>query len=206
MGMKIRNLVLDMGNVLLTWAPEAFALRAAGNEADAGILCGALFGAPEWQMQDAGLLTEEVAYHVARSRTPERLHGALQLLYERWPLWMEPLPGADETTARAKRAGLKLYLLSNAGTRFPAAISHHGFIARFDGMMVSAHEKVSKPDPRIYRRLFDTFSLSSRECLFVDDIRQNIDAAEQAGMEAHLFDGDFRKVEERLRHLGVPLP
>lgn len=201
----IRNLILDMGNVLITWEPRAFALRAAGNEEDAEILNSALFDTPDWPLHDAGGINEETVLRRALDRTPNRLHSALITLFDRWPYWMAPIPGADAFTLKAREAGLRLYLLSNAGTRFPQVLRGRPFYPRFNGMMVSAHEKLSKPDPRIYRRLCDVFSLQPRECLFVDDLIQNVEGAARAGMAAHLFDGDYRKVEDKLRDVGVTL-
>jgi putative hydrolase of the HAD superfamily len=118
---------------------------------------------------------------------------------------MAPVPGADAFTQKAHDAGLRLFLLSNAGARFPGALEGRDFYPRFEGMMVSAQEKVSKPDPRIYLRLCQRYALLPRECLFVDDIMENVNGAVQTGMAAHLFDGDFQKVEDRLRDLGVVL-
>lgn len=204
--MALRNLVLDMGNVLLTWEPRAFALRAAGNREDAGILYGALFGSPEWPLHDAGQIGDGEVLRAALSRTPPRLHETLRALHEQWPRWMAPVPGAEAFTLKAREAGLRLYLLSNAGTRFPRALEGRGFYPRLDGAVVSAHEKVSKPDRRIYERLCGRYGLQPRECLFVDDIEENVKGAVRAGMEAHLFNGDFTKVEDRLRALGAVLP
>lgn len=203
--MTIRNLVLDMGNVLLTWEPGAFAFRAAGNEQDAGILYDALFDSPEWQLHDAGQIDEEEVLRVSLLRTPGRLHDALRLLFDQWPRWMSPIPGADSFTVMAREAGLRLYLLSNAGTRFPQALKERDFYPRFNGMMISAHEKVSKPDLRIYERLCERYRLLPRECLFVDDLAGNVQGALRAGMSAHLFDSDYQKVEDRLRDFGVIL-
>ena len=55
----IKNIVFDMGNVLVGWTPMEFALRAAGNEEDAKVLYAALFEPREWGMADAGLLSRE---------------------------------------------------------------------------------------------------------------------------------------------------
>lgn len=204
--MAVRNLILDMGNVLLTWEPRAFALRAAGNRQDAEILYSALFDSVEWHLHDAGQIDQVELLRVSLSRTPQRLHDRLKALHEQWPRWMAPIPGADTFTIRAREAGLRLYLLSNAGTRFPEALKERDFYPRFHGAMVSAHEKICKPDRRIYERLCERFDLLPRECLFVDDLDENVDGAIKAGMEAHLFDGDYKKVEDKLRGLGVVLP
>lgn len=196
--MAIKNLVLDMGNVLLGWTPEAFALRAAGKPQDADILCRALFAHADWALHDAGRITEETLLQRALSRAPERLHRQLENLVSGWPLWMPPVPGAEEITRDAKAAGLRLYLLSNAGARFPDALKAQGFYPRFDGMMVSYHENTAKPDPRLYQRLCVRFSLVPGECLFVDDIAANVQGARTAGMEALVFAGDWRPVRDRL--------
>jgi putative hydrolase of the HAD superfamily len=204
--MAVRNLIMDMGNVLLTWEPRAFALRAAGNRKDAEILYSALFDSVEWHLHDAGQIDEEELLRVSLSRTPQRLHDTIKVLHEQWPRWMAPIPGADAFTIKVREAGLRLYLLSNAGTRFPEALKERDFYPRLHGAMVSAHEKLTKPDRRVYERLCERFSLLPRECLFVDDLIENVDGAMKAGMAAHLFDGDFIKVEDRLRGLGVALP
>lgn len=203
--MAVKNLVLDMGNVLLAWAPMDLARMAAENEEDAKIMNSALFDTPEWGMMDAGQIDETELLRAALGRAPERLHEALRRLLDNWPAGMAPIPGADDFTRRAKDAGLKLYLLSNASKRFPGVLSSQPFYPRFDGMMVSAHEKMTKPDPRIYRLLCRRFSLVPQECLFVDDIAVNVKGAEQVGMAAMHFEGDYRKVEDRLRELGVVL-
>lgn len=203
--MAVKNLVLDMGNVLLAWAPMDLARMAAKNEEDAKMLNSALFDTPEWGMMDAGQIDEAELLRAALGRAPERLHEALRRLLDNWSAWMVPIPGADDFTRRAKEAGLKLYLLSNASKRFPGVLSSQPFHPRFDGMMVSAHEKMTKPDPRIYRLLCRRFSLVPQECLFVDDMAVNVKGAEQVGMAAMHFEGDYRKVEDRLRELGVVL-
>ena len=203
--MAIRNLVLDMGNVLLSWEPRAFALQAAGNAADTNILYDALFGSPQWAQHDAGQIDEAELLRAAMDRTPEQLHDTLRQLHAHWPQWMAPVPGASAFARAAHEAGLRLYLLSNAGTHFPAALEDRDFYPLFDGMLISAHERLAKPDPRIYQRLCERFGLAPRECLFVDDMAVNAEGARQAGMLAHHFDGDWDKVAHRLHEHGVML-
>lgn len=203
--MAVKNLVLDMGNVLLSWEPETFALRAAGNKEDAEILSRALFLTPEWAMIDEGQIDEPELLRISLQRTPERLRGTLRMLFDHWISWMAPIPGAEDFTKRAMEAGLKLYLLSNASKRFPGVLEIRPFYARLDGMMVSAHENVAKPDPRIYRLLCERYSLNPEECLFVDDLTANVKGAEAIGMHAVLFEGNYQKVEDRLRELGIAM-
>jgi len=43
------------------------------------------------------------------------------------------------------------------------------------------------------------------KCLFVDDLIENVNGAVKAEIAAHLFDGDYNKLEDRLRDMGVIL-
>jgi putative hydrolase of the HAD superfamily len=197
-GRDISNLVLDMGNVLLGWTPRDFALRAADSAADADLLYCALFDSPDWALHDMGQVDEDTLLRRAQERLPARLHRQLEYLIDSWPAWMPPVPGTDEITRRAKQAGYQLYLLSNAGVRFPGALRDQPFYPRFDGMMVSYHERIAKPDVRLYRRLCERYCLDPGECLFVDDVEVNIQGAMAAGMQAHHFTGDWQPVVVKL--------
>ena len=191
----IKNIVFDMGNVLVSWTPMEFALRAAGNEEDAKILSAALFDTPEWGMADAGLLSREELLRLALERTPDRLRETMRKLEADWPLWMRPIEGAEGFVRRCKVAGMKQYLLSNAGDQFPAVLENRPFYPLFDGFVVSAHEKLAKPDPRIYLRLCERFDLKPEECFFIDDIEANILGAASIGMRGIVFDGRWERVQ-----------
>ena len=48
------------------------------------------------------------------------------------------------------------------------------FFRYFDGGVVSADVKLSKPDIRIYRYILEKYDLKPEECLYIDDIEENI--------------------------------
>ena len=197
----IKNIVFDMGNVLVGWTPMEFALRAAGNEEDAKVLHAALFEPREWGMADAGLLSREELLRLALERTPSRLRETMRRLEADWPLWMRPIEGAEDFVRHCKDAEMKIYMLSNAGDQFPAVLENRPFYPLFDGFVVSAHEKLAKPDPRIYRRLCERFDLKPEECFFIDDIEANILGAASIGMRGIVFDGDYKKARKALEEL-----
>lgn len=62
------------------------------------------------------------------------------------------------------------------------------FFKEVDGYIVSAVEKMKKPDLRIYNLICQRYQFNPEECLFVDDRQVNIEAARQAGMNAVLFE------------------
>lgn len=45
----------------------------------------------------------------------------------------------------------------------------------FDGEVISCEEQVVKPEPEIYRRLLDRYSLDPAETLFIDDRPVNLE-------------------------------
>ena len=60
---------------------------------------------------------------------------------------------------------------------------------------------MAKPDPAIYRYLFETFSLNPRECFFIDDLEENIEIGRSLGMDGLVFTGDIDKVKAAV---GMP--
>ncbi len=68
--------------------------------------------------------------------------------------------------------------------------------------MISAKEKLLKPDPALYRRLLDRYRLKAEECLFIDDLRENIEGAERVGIKGHCFAGS-EELERYLKRSGI---
>jgi putative hydrolase of the HAD superfamily len=67
--------------------------------------------------------------------------------------------------------------------------------------VLSGHEKIGKPDVRIYQILLDRYGLKAEECVFIDDRQSNIDAGEKVGIRGILFENcqQAREVFEQLR-------
>ncbi|MEA1911046.1 MAG: HAD-IA family hydrolase, partial [Spirochaetota bacterium] len=53
----------------------------------------------------------------------------------------------------------------------------------FDGGVISFEVKLNKPDRRIYDSLLLKYNLDPGETLFIDDIQENITAAEELGIQ-----------------------
>ena len=52
---------------------------------------------------------------------------------------------------------------------------------------VSGEEGCIKPDPKIYKILFERYDLDPSECLFIDDNPDNVAGSKACGMEAILW-------------------
>lgn len=202
----IKNLILDMGNVMLCFDPDVF-LKAMGI-ADPKVyqtLRREVFGSLEWVQQDWGVLTEQQSYDSIKRRLPEELHEMAKELIFRWNEPVRPIAGMAELVRDCKQAGLGVYLLSNASVRLPEYWPNTPGSEYFDGVTVSALVHAVKPMPEIYRHVLDTYGLQAEECLFVDDMPMNVAGALQVGMKGFVFRGDADALRQELKNQGVSL-
>lgn len=187
----IRNVIFDMGNVLITYDPAHFIERAGITDPqDAELLMREVFRSPGWAMQDSGDLTEQQLEEQVLKRLPERLHGAAHQLIFAWDDPIEPIPGMEQLVRDCKAAGMGVYLLSNASVRQPEYWPRIPAHDLFDGAEVSAFLRCVKPEPKIFRYVLDKYGLNADECLFVDDVAANVTGAENVGIHGYRFDGD----------------
>lgn len=199
----VKNIVFDMGNVLIRWDPARLIARLGVNGADAGLLLREVFCDQEWAGLDRGRLTEEEAAAAFRERLPERLHACLPRLIYWWkdPLW--PVEGMAGLVAELKAAGYGIYLCSNATSALHTYFPRIPGAEHFDGLLVSADWKLLKPQHEIFELLYKTYALDPASCFFIDDSPANIDGAIVTGMPGTVFDGDLRRLRRDLRRAGL---
>lgn len=199
----IKNIVFDMGNVIIRFDPELFMVRLGLAEEDRRLLKRELFVSLEWSRMDRGSLTDEEAAEIVCRRVPERLHDAVRRLVGMWDRPILPVEGMYELVEELRGMGYGIYLLSNASFR------QHDYWPRvpaskfFDGTLISADVKLVKPQPEIYRLLCDKFSLVPEECVFIDDSTSNAEGAYFCGINALVFHGDVHEMRLKLKELGV---
>ena len=200
----IRNIVFDMGNVLLRFDPEWFMTREGITDPeDRKTITRELFQSLEWAQMDLGVLSEKTAEPLVLARIPERLRETVKNLLNNWAVPREMIPGMEEIVRKLKNAGYGIYLLSNASTGQPAYWNPLPVSRYFDGTMVSAFVRTVKPNPVIYRLFTEEFSLREEECVFIDDSTANVAGAVDCGWHGIVFHGDAEELERKLKELGV---
>lgn len=91
----------------------------------------------------------------------------------------EPVEPMFEVLRLAKRGGVRTALLSNSwGNSYP----RERFGELFDAIVISGEVGMRKPEERIYAHTLTEVGLPPETCVFIDDMAQNIEAAEAAGM------------------------
>jgi HAD superfamily hydrolase (TIGR01509 family) len=92
----------------------------------------------------------------------------------------------DELAAQ----GVPLYCLSNMGTStFGYLRERYDFWNQFQGIDISAHIRMRKPEPETYRHLLSRFGLAAEACVFIDDHPVNVLGAREVGLQPILFQG-----------------
>lgn len=199
----IKNLLLDLGNVTLSFDPKLMTRPWVENEADRDRILQAVFLHPDWGRSDSGGITEAQLRENARARLPERLHEALDQVLLHWPEYLTPLPGAEGFMLSMKARGVRLYALSNAPLRYREFREDIPLIRLFDGEVISALIGRSKPSPEFFRYALDTFSLNAKECFFADDLETNVLGARACGIQACVFDGDYAALTARIEQYSA---
>ena len=202
----IKNVVFDMGQVLIHWSADVYLSCYDLSEEDRQLLRTELFQSVEWVQLDRGSISEDEALDTICCRIPRRLHNIAEELVTGW--WrkpMKPVDGMAELIARLKCAGYGIYLLSNAGLPLRTYFRWIPGASYFDGLLISSEEKLLKPQQEIYKALFERFDLKPEECFFIDDNPLNVEGAACCGMAGTVFRGDVERLRRELRNAGLQL-
>lgn len=203
----IRQIVFDMGNVMIRFDPDLFMDREGiSDPEDRKLVLRELFHSVEWALMDRGILTEETAAPSILERFPVRLRDTVLHLLFSWSRDRDGIPGMEELVSRLKSAGYGIWLLSNA------SVSQHEYWPKvpasrlFDGTMISCDVGAVKPMPEIYRAVTEKFGLFPEECVFIDDAPINVAGAIACGWKGIVFHEDVALLEKNLRELGISFP
>lgn len=199
-----KAVIFDMGGILLDFPTLKITAAFSDTPEDARLLDEAIFKSPEWVALDRGVTTEDRVLAAARDRLPQRLHGAAALVLKHWDEYLFPKPEMNALARELDGAGVPLYLLSNTSARFYRFRDKIEVWPLLKGALLSFEEKLLKPDPALYRRLFPRFGLAPGECFFIDDLHLNVEAARWCGMEAFRYENDISRLRAALREAGIP--
>jgi putative hydrolase of the HAD superfamily len=115
--------------------------------------------------------------------------------------------GPDEAmidaVRRARQAGVRTGLVSNSwGThRYPNEL----FEELFDGVVISGHEGMRKPAPRMYELGAERAGVAAMQCVYVDDLPFNLPPAQELGMATVHHTAADTTIPELERLLGMSL-
>jgi len=200
--MRVDHVVFDVGNVLIEWDPDHLYRKLISDPVERALFLSDIC-TPAWNLeQDRGRSwADAVAERVALF--PQ--HAALIRAFdERWPEMVPgEVPGSVALLESLRMADVPLYAITNfSAEKFVLARARFAFLNGFRDVVISAEERLLKPDPAIYHALLERNGLTAAQCLFIDDSEKNVRGAEAVGMHAHHF-RDAVALAAKLRTLGL---
>ncbi len=199
----IKNIIFDMGGVLIDYNPEK-SLYALFSKEYADILLKEIFRNQVWADKDRGIIFPEDIMEQKRSAIPESVYEKVAEMVNNFYPYMPPFVNMYDFVKQLKDNGYGIYLLSNASSDFHERRSGIPALSLFDGVLISADYKLLKPEKEIYEALYEKFSLDPAECYFIDDVQKNIDGAKATGMDGHCYyHGDIEILRKAMQEKGI---
>lgn len=201
----VTTVVFDVGNVLIEWDPDHLYRELIPDLAERHRFLTEICSM-EWNLEQdlgrdwASAISELVARH------PD--HADLIEAYSN--RWHDMVPGEIAGTvailSELKASEIPLYAITNfSSEKFAEAQGRFPFLASsFSDIVISAEERVLKPDRRIFDTLLNRNGLEASSCVFIDDSERNIDGARAAGLKAlHFTHPDT--LRQDLKQMGFPV-
>ncbi len=199
--MGIKNVVFDLGNVLLDFRPEEFLKQKFTDNNMVKRLYSTVFASQEWIKLDKGTITEQEAVDIFIEREPD-LEEGIRLIFSSWEELLKPIKETVEILRLIAALGIPLYVLSNFHLRAYQVVRNYVFFRHFKGLIISAEENTIKPEPEIYQLLLERYCLIPEETIFIDDTLQNLEGAQNFGIKIIHFTG-ASELRKNLKGIGL---
>ena len=186
-----RVLLIDLDDVLRTWAPERDASVERRHGMPPGSIAAAAFGeGSSLHAVVTGRITDEEWRADIAVRLAPLCGGSADMAVAEWS---ESAGAVDvevlEVVRTLRREGWRVGLLTNATNRLETDLDRLGLLEELDTVINSSALGVAKPDPEVFRLACQAMDATPEECVFVDDLTENVQAARDVGLEAHIFEG-----------------
>lgn len=198
----IKTVIFDIGNVLTYFQWEKFYRGFGFSETVYEKLVQATVMNEAWDELDRGKLTTAEVIDLFIKNAPDIANEIYQV-FENVNEIVIKADHAIPWITSLKEKGYQVLVLSNFSEKvYEDCGEALSFLPYTDGGILSYKDKVVKPMPEIYQILLERYQLQADECVFVDDLQRNIDAAKKFGIHTVLFT-EYEKAVEDLKELGV---
>lgn len=198
---KFTDVIFDLGGVVLRWEPHRAYEQVMPADEVGDFMNEICFN--EWNLRhDAGYDWDEGEAELI-SRMPHR-REAIEAYRRYFDLTITGMvPGTAAIMTELQQAGVRLLALTNwSADLFRPTRRRFGLLDRFAGIVVSGEEGMAKPDPKLFKIVFDRYDVDPRSAIFIDDNPRNCDTAEGLGVEVIRFTG-ADAARQRLVDLGL---
>ena len=183
---KERIALWDLGNVVVQWNPDRILQMLSLPPDKSAVLEDLLCGGSRWLDLDRGVTDEaKVAEQIAAESSLE-VDEMLQC-FDTVRESLVDFPKSIELIGEMKASGIRQYVLSNMSALNYEYLRLRPYFDLFDGIVISATEKLIKPDTALFQLVLDRYKLEASQMVFIDDSLPNIEAAMSIGMNGVHF-------------------
>ena len=198
----MKALFFDFGRTVVRHPEDGVGLEivketGVENEADARLIRDAVFSVSKYvNFIDEGSMSRDTYKKLLCEDLPERLVPyalkAADYHIGRLPM----IDGMKELLTKLRTDGFKLYITSNLDDYHADQMPQTETARYFDDMLFSSKIKVRKPYPEFFQTALKTFGVKAEGCLFIDDLEENVRAAEACGIRGLVFRGDPKQAQD----------
>ena len=188
----LKNLVFDMGNVLIEWNSEKILKAITEDIHLQDLLRKEVFKTGLWVETDAGVKTREEVIEIVTGKLGEDYRNEITQLLRYWYKYVDVFTKVQDRIIELSKSGYSIYILSNTAFTFYDLVKE-GYLPATSvakGMVLSCEEKVLKPDEKIYNILLERYNLDPHDTMFFDDLPENIWGAARCGINGFVVENE----------------
>ncbi|VTX55801.1 Alpha-D-glucose 1-phosphate phosphatase YihX [Granulicatella adiacens] len=188
----MKNLVFDMGNVLIEWNSEKILQAITDDRKLHNLLRKEVFETGLWVQTDEGVKTREEMIEIVTAKIGEEYRNEITQLSRYWYKYVDVYTKVQDRIIELSKNGYNIYILSNTAYTFYDLLKE-GYIPAASiakGIVLSCEEKVLKPNEKIYNILLERYNLDPHDTMFFDDLSENIWGAARCGINGFVVENE----------------
>ena len=188
----MKNLVFDMGNVLIEWNSEKILQAITDDRKLQNLLRKEVFETGLWVQTDEGVKTREEMIEIVTAKIGEEYRNEITQLSRYWYKYVDVYTKVQDRIIELSKNGYNIYILSNTAYTFYDLVKE-GYIPAASiakGIVLSCEEKVLKPNEKIYNILLERYNLDPHDAMFFDDLSENIWGAARCGINGFVVENE----------------
>lgn len=173
------NIIFDLGNVLIEWNKEKILSKICKNDLEYNLFNQFVFQSNLWIDLDNGKISLEFLENQLIDEMGHQYQDQIHELVWNWFNYVDLYDEVYELIKQLKKKNFQIYVLSNTSSIFHILLDSvlSKVSSVLDGYVISCEVKMMKPQKEIYLSLVNKYQLDIKDCIFLDDLEENVEAA-----------------------------
>lgn len=180
------NIIFDLGNVLIEWNKEKILSKICKNDLEYNLFNQFVFQSNLWIDLDNGKISLEFLENQLIDEMGHQYQDQIHELVWNWFNYVDLYDEVYELIKQLKKKNFQIYVLSNTSSIFHILLDSvlSKVSSVLGGYVISCEVKMMKPQKEIYLSLVNKYQLDIKDCIFLDDLEENVEAARTLGIKA----------------------